>query len=151
MMIPTGGAMSHNARDVIEWVKRNMEKRRVTQENLGEILGLSQPAIWNRLSGQPGRVNFKLHEIAKLEAEFEEQSPLRNPDVTNGASKIDADVLRAVLMHIGREYPRILRVDAHEFSDAVVAMCEFIYSNDSRPITKAESRLALRGITVLND
>jgi transcriptional regulator with XRE-family HTH domain len=143
--------MSRNAKDIIQWVKRMMEERQVTQENLGEILGLSQPAIWNRLSGLPGKANFKLHEIATLEKEFGEQSPLRDPDVTNGASKIDADVLRAVLMHIGREYPRILRVDPHEFSDAVIAMCEFIYSNDSRPITKAESRLALRGITVLND
>jgi transcriptional regulator with XRE-family HTH domain len=151
MMILTGGAMSHNARDVIEWVKRNMEKRRVTQENLGGILNLSQPAINNRLSDEPGKTRFKLDEIEKLEKEFGELSPLRDPDATNGAGKIDADVLRAVLMHIGREYPRILRVDPHEFSDAVIAMCEFIYSNDSRPITKAESRLALRGITVLND
>jgi transcriptional regulator with XRE-family HTH domain len=143
-------AMSKSVDDVIEWVRLMMAENRVTQENLGEILGLSQPAIWNRLSGLPGKTNFKLHEIAKLEAHFGQPSPLR--DQPSGAtSSIEPEVLRAVIKHLAREYPKVLRADPEEMSEAILAMCEFVQSNDHRPITRAESKLALRSLVGTND
>jgi hypothetical protein len=144
-------AMAQND-EVREWVKSMMDKTRMKQEDLGEILGLSQASVSSRLLVKPDATPFKLPEIELLEQHFGEVSPIRfAPARQNaGTDAIDPVVLRAVMKHLVREYPKLIAADPEKFSDAVLALCEYVQDN-GKQLTRAESLIAIRAIAAVND
>jgi transcriptional regulator with XRE-family HTH domain len=129
-----------------QWVRRMMADKRLTQHDLSAALNLSQSSISARLHGGENGVDFKMQEIELLERLFGSNSPLRYIDSEVPSEKIEPAVLRGVLAHVGGEYPGLINADPHEFSEAVLALCVYVQSSSGRPLTRAESGLALRGI-----
>jgi transcriptional regulator with XRE-family HTH domain len=137
--------------DVREWVKAMMDKARMKQDDLAEILGLSQASVSSRLIAKADATPFKLPEIELLEDHFGELSPIRYaPSRTTVASGVDPVVLRAVMRHLAKEYSGIIAADPDKFSDAVLALCEYVQENDKQ-LTRAESMIAMRAIAAAND
>jgi hypothetical protein len=146
-----GIAMAQND-DVREWVKAMMDKARMKQDDLAEILGLSQASVSSRLLAKPDATPFKLPEIELLEHHFGEISPIRFAPARHNtaAGSVDPMVLRSVMRHLVREYPNLIAADPDKFSDAVLALCEYVQEN-GKQLTRAESLIAIRAIAAIND
>jgi predicted transcriptional regulator len=129
------------------WVRRLMYENKISQEELGDILGLSQAAIWGRLSAREDKPDFKLREIEALEKRFNVVSPLRRvPYPKINQADISPTVLKTVMVHIGTEFEGVFAVDAAELSDAVIGLCHYLQMTSRDTLSRAETLLALRGL-----
>lgn len=133
------------------WVRTQMMKNRMKQDDLADLLGLSQAAISARLAGKEDSPPFKLHELDLLERHWGEPSPIRRASVQANApaNAIDPEVLRSVVRHLAKEYPKLISTDAERFTEALIALCEFVQQTNGRPLTRAESLIAMRSIAAI--
>lgn len=141
-----GLAMTKNT-ELQTWVRKLMYENKISQEELGDILGLSQAAIWGRLSDRSDKPDFKLREVEALEKRFGVSSPLRRvPYPTINQTDIAPSILKSVMVHIGQEFPGVFAVDAVELSDAIIGLCHYLQMTSRDSLSRAETLLALRGL-----
>jgi hypothetical protein len=134
-----------------EWVRAKMAETKTRQDDLAELLGLSQAAVSARLKDVPDTPPFKIQEIDILERHFGEPSPLRRaPPPSIQEVGIDPKVLTAVVAHMAREYPKIIQADPVLLAEAMLALCEYVQESSGR-LTRAESHMAMRALLKAND
>lgn len=124
----------------LAWIRRLKGERGVTQEKLGEVLGVSQSAAGKKLRGEIG---LSIEDIENLERFFSQNAPIRAATQINGKDfSVRSDVISQVIIHIAEEFD-VIDADPYEFSRVFLDLCKYVQESDRQTLTASESRLAM--------
>lgn len=121
----------------------------LSQVELAAKAGTSQPSI-NRL--EKGETKLTKEWAERLAPHLKTTAEkLLFGDAPPAPEGIDPNVLRAVVRHLVREYPKILKADPNYLAEAIVDLCEYMQQSARGDLSPAESRLAMKRVLVESD